>query len=147
MKYLIIFIFIFSTPAYAQISVDNGIRNPKAMMVSGDSVIDENTSDNSDSLDEQSEIDLSILDGITEEDRKLIEDGREDSKIPAPILPESPSYPEEPKKNVRQVIKPVQQMKIRRSIADDRIDDSYVQEMIKTNDLFTNDYKTKNPNK
>ena len=134
---------LFIPVATAQLQVDDGIRNPQAMMVSGDSVIDddEDETDEEDDFDDVNQ-DINVPDNLSEEDREMLEDGLEDSRIPAPILPESPSYPQEPKKNVKRVVKPVQQMKIRRSIADDRIDDNYVQEMVKDNQLFTPGYKT-----
>ena len=54
--------------------------------------------------------------------------------IVEPISPLSPSAPKEVRKRV---VKPYNTIKVQRSIADERIDDSYVQEMVKDNFYFT----------
>ena len=133
MKYIILFLLLFATPVMAQIMVDDGIRSPKNMMVSGESVID-------DGPIEDQVVGEEVMDSMSEENKETFKDGMEDVKMIAPIPPTSPSAP---KPKVKQVIKPTNEMKIRRSIADDRIDDGYVQEMVKDNFMFTPDYKDK----
>ena len=139
MKYIFLCAVFFATPALAQIKIDDGIREPQQMMASGKSVIDDEDKGDNKGADE-----LNLPSTLTEEEKQQLDDGLEDVKIIPPITPESPSYPAEPtvpKKKVKQVIKPITEVKVRRSIADDRIDDGYVQEMVKDNYLFTPNYK------
>ena len=133
MKYIVLFAFFLTTPALAQIMVDDGIRSPKNMMVSGDTVID-------DGPIEDQVVGGDVVETMSEEDQETFKDEMEDANIIAPIAPTSPSAP---KPKVKQVVKPTTEMKIRRSIADDRIDDGYVQEMVRDNFLFTPDFKDK----
>lgn len=142
MHYIVLILAFITTPAMAQIMVDDGIRTPKSMVVGGSSVIDDGPVTN--------ELPQAGAEpaGLTDEDKELLRNEMEGVKVIAPILPESPSAPAEPtqpKPNVKRVVKPYEQMKIRRSIADDRIDDSYVQEMVKDNYLFTPTLKNKKP--
>jgi hypothetical protein len=129
MKFIVLIALFIATPATAQIRVDDGIRSPQSMMVSGESVIDDGP------------IDDQIVQGIDEENSEEFQEQMKDVEIIAPIEPTSPSAPAIKQPKVKQVIKPMSEMKIRRSIADDRIDDGYVQEMVKDNYLFTPDYK------
>lgn len=124
-------------PAYAQVKIDDGIRKPSSIVVSGNSVIDDKSVDD----------DIKIPETLSAEEQKLLENGTESVTATPPVLPETPSVPkvEEPKKNVKRVIKPYQELKVRRSIADDRIDDGYVQEMLKDNHLFTPTTNDKKP--
>jgi hypothetical protein len=137
MHYLILFLLFFSTSAAAQFKIDDGIREPQSMVVSGDSVID----------DESVDDDIEIPAELSEEEQKLLEDGTGDITVGKPINPETipaptpPVNPAVPAPNVKQVVKPYQQLKVRRAIADDRIDDAYVQEMLKDNTLFTPNQK------
>lgn len=126
------------------IKVDDGIRSARSVVVGGNSVIDDSSVD--DDLEADFKNSTSMID---EESRKLQESGVDAAMAPSAILPENPVMPIEPyspsapKKNVKRVVKPYEQMKIRRSIQDDRIDDSYVQEMVKDNYLFTPDMKNR----
>lgn len=136
MHYLVLILMVLSMPAMAQVKIDDGIRLPKNMVVSGNSVIDDKTVDD----------DIEIPETLTEEEQKLLENGTEGivaGTPPMPDVPTVPAIPVTPAPKVKQVIKPYQELKVRRSIADDRIDDSYVQEMLKDNPLFTPDYKDK----
>ena len=136
MHYLVLILMVLSMPAMAQVKIDSGIRLPQNMVVSGNSVIDDKSVDD----------DIEIPETLTEEEQKLLENGTEGITADLPPNPDNiaaPTPPTVPAPKVKQVIKPYQQMKVQRSIADDRIDDSYVQEMLKDNPLFTPDYKDK----
>lgn len=122
--------------------IDDGIRNAQSMVVSGDSVIDDET------VDDDIEADFADSDPIPDEESTIMsETGAEGISVPTAILPEnpvepmSPLSPSAPKQVRKRVVKPYEQMKIRRSIRDERIDDYYVQEMVKDNYLFTPDLK------
>lgn len=141
MHYIVFILALMAWPASAEVfKIDDGVRLPKNMVVSGGSVIDDETVDD----------DIEIPDTISDEEQKKLESGTGEITIQAPgqpttTVPTPLIEPQEPPKKVKQVIKPYQPLKVRRSIADDRIDDSYVQEMIKDNPLFTPDYKDKRP--
>lgn len=135
--------FIAVSAAQAQgLQVDDGIRNARSVIISGNSVIDDET------VDDDLEADFKNSNPITDEETKMLQGTGIDSAVaPSVMLPENPVMPIEPyspsapKKNVKRVVKPYEQMKIRRSIQDERIDDYYVQEMVKDNYLFTPDMK------
>lgn len=124
------------------IKVDDGIRNARSVVVGGNSVID------SVEVESGADADFRTSIPIPEEGRVKTPDADIESvTAPSVMLPENPVMPIEPyspsapKKNVKRVVKPYEQMKIRRSIQDDRIDDYYVQEMVKENHLFTPNLK------
>lgn len=123
MKY-IPFIFAFmASPAFAQIpfgGVDDGIQAPRAMMVQGSSVIDETTE-------------------TVENDDDATDFSNPDT--PAPAMEDIDAFEPAPAvqkpQNIRRVVKQIPAVRAQRSITDDRIDDGYVQQMIKDNLDFT----------
>lgn len=145
-KLLMIALLLSATPAYAQmggIKVDDGIRSAQSMVISGDSVIDDETVDDDLAADFENSV-------IIPDEEPMEEDLPGDSEpasaavVPTilpenPVEPISPFSPSAPKEVRKRVVKPYEQMKIRRSIMDERIDDHYVQEMVKDNYLFTPD--------
>lgn len=134
MHYLVLFLTLLTVPAMAQVKIDDGVRSPQSMVVSGNSVID----------DESVDDDIEIPESLSEEEQELLSDGTGDLTVDFPVEPSTPATPVNPAipaPNVKQVVKPYQNLKVRRAIADDRIDDSYVQEMIKNNNLFTPNQK------
>ena len=143
MPYIALLILLLSSPAFAQIAIDDGIRKPSSMVVSGSSVIDDEDSPIGENDDDNTLSD--------EEEELLSQTGTEGVAAKLPSVPEQPStmppvvpVPAQPK-NVKRVVKPQQELKVRRSIADDRIDDSYVQDMVRDNYLFTPSVKDKKP--
>jgi hypothetical protein len=128
MKILFLTVFIFmATPALAQISSDRGISEPQYMAPT--------------SSDDR----RSNAGKMEPEDPDF-----ESTKIPIasstpangeidpfdPVIMPTPRP--EPRQNVRQVLKKVPSVQVERSIADDRIDDGYVQGLIKQNFDFNN---------
>lgn len=134
MKYLFLFALFITTPAYAEFGFDDGVRKPQSYVVAGDSVIDKEALD-------------SIKDDLSNTDDDFIGEPisiEDDLPVGGPILPEEPIDPftappvvEKPTKKVRKVVKRPSAVKIQRSIADDRIDDTYVQELVKDNFNFS----------
>jgi hypothetical protein len=118
MKYLILILIFASTTAHAQFQFNSGISKPQSMVVAGDSVID---SDGSTTTEEAIE-----TSGDFADDTDMIEPIK-------PIAPTSPSAPVTTKK----ILKKIAPVKSQRSITDERIDDSYVQDLIKQNFNFT----------
>lgn len=136
MHYIVLLLTLLSFPAMAQLKIDDGIRSPQNMVVSGSSVIDD---------DDATEDTIEIPDSLSEEEQKMLEGGTDDFVVGSDMVVE-PNFPTKPtvkRPNVKQVVRPHQPVKIRRAIADDRIDDSYVQGLIKDNSLFTPHYKDK----
>lgn len=133
----------------AQLSIDNGVRAPRAMMVSGNSVIDDKgkkeTDKNSakedrndDDNEDDDNDDLPVAELISDDVDTL---GDSDG-VSAPIAPIDPfvAAPDPiTKPNIKQELKKIPTVKVKRSIADDRIDDGYVQGLIKNNSTFTPD--------
>lgn len=122
MPYLFLIALLFSTPAHAEFGFDDGIRKPQSMMVAGNSVIDDEYQDDGE--------DIIIEDYNSEDDVEPITD-----QIQNPIMPIEPTSPSAPVAT-RKVLKKIPRVKAQRSIADERIDDSYVQELIKNNFNF-----------
>jgi hypothetical protein len=124
MKYLVLIILIFSLPAQAQMmSSDSGIREPQSMRVSSNNMPEPEDPD----FDSEP-----MNDPVT-------------NTADIPVMPTEPIDPFTPapepvvrQQTSKQVLKKIPSVKVQRSIADDRIDDSYVQEMIKNNFNFTN---------
>lgn len=85
----------------------------------------------------------SVIDGEGEEQTEIIVETSDDFmdapdiEPVKPIAPTSPSAPAVTKK----VLKKITPVESQRSINDDRIDDSYVQELIKQNFNFTSQSK------
>ena len=129
MKYLFFIALLLTTPAHAEITFGTQeAQKPQAMMVAGDSVID----------DEEKTIDSSSE--LVEEVRDDAHDLMKAEKTAPPIQDIDPFQPApEPQtpQNVKRVLKRVPAAKVERSIADERIDDAYVQQMIRKNLDFT----------
>lgn len=129
MKYLILLLLILPVTAQAQImSSDNGIRKPQVMTVA----------QNDFSEPEDPDFDTEPMDD-------MMIPVESDGGIGGPVAPNEPINPFTPapepviqQQRAKQVLKKTPTVKVERSIADDRIDDSYVQEMIKNNFNFTN---------
>jgi len=120
-----------SVPAQAQMmSSDSGIRKPQAMQVAQRDMTEPEDPDfDTDPMDMDMYMDMT--------------DAADPSAIPVvptePIDPFSPApVPPVTQQQTKQVLKKIPNVKVQRSIADDRIDDSYVQEMIKNNFNFSN---------
>ncbi len=114
----------------AEFGFDEGIRKPQTMVVSGNSVID----------DENTMVDDEIVNpDINKDDAKAISD----AETSAPAMPDvnpfqpAPLTPEEQKQKIKRVVKKIPTTTIPRSFADDRIDDSYVQEMVRDSFNYT----------
>jgi hypothetical protein len=134
MHYLFLVALLISIPAHAEFGFDNGIRKPQSMMVAGNSVIDsseeyiiEDSNDPNSGYNDGYKTDskknaIGMMPPITDE---VIE----------PIMPIEPTSPSAPIAT-RKVFKKITPVKSQRSIADERIDDSYVQELIKNNFNF-----------
>ena len=118
MKYLFLLAFFITTPTYAEFGFDDGIRKPQSVVVAGDSVID-------DMPDTKTENDTVIGESIPPSGDDI------DPFSASPTV----QKPTQPKKAVVKRLTPV---KIQRSIADDRIDDSYVQDLVKQKFDFSN---------
>lgn len=124
MKYLFLCALLLSIPAHAEFGFDNGIRKPQSLVVSGDSVID----DNDDTAEKEEQIDTTQI---------PVED---EFPIGGPDLPQKPIDPfttpptvTPPKTVIKKVVKPSTPIQAQRAINDDRIDDSYVQGLINKN--------------
>jgi hypothetical protein len=123
MHYLILIALFISTSAHAEFGFDDGIRKPQSMMVAGNSVIDDEVDNYKEEI---------IYEDSGEDGMEPITD-----QIEKPIMPIEPTSPSAPVAT-RKVFKKITPVKSQRSIADDRIDDSYVQELIKNNFNFQN---------
>jgi len=121
MKYLFLLALFITTPAYAEFGFDDGIRKPQSVVVAGDSVI----GDMPDNKTMPVEPDTSVGGLVPPADQDI-------DPFSAPPTVQKPT---QPKKTVVKKISPV---KIKRSIADDRIDDSYVQDLVKQKFDFSN---------
>ncbi len=114
-------------------SSDNGIRKPQSMQVAQRDIDDE----------EPEDPDFESLPMDTPVMPSMVSKPSDDIALPTvptePIDPFAPApAPVVQQQRAKQVLKKIPNVKIKRSIADDRIDDSYVQEMIKNNFNFTN---------
>ncbi len=119
MPYLFLVALFISIPAQAEFGFDDGVRKPQSMMVAGNSVIDDEIDDGEIIYEDSGE---SVMEPITDE---VIE----------PIMPIEPTSPSAPVAT-RKVLKKITPVKSQRSISDDRIDDGYVQELLKNNFNF-----------
>jgi len=122
MKYLfLLFTLILTSPAMAEFNFDDGVRKPNSMLVAGDSVIDDTD-----------EPDVAVSDDA---------DDFTDPEKTAPAMVDVDAFATPPiatpRPNVKRVVKTTTDVKIQRSIADDRIDDSYVQGLLKRRNSFT----------
>jgi len=126
MKYLfLLFLLSLIVPLTTQaqmLSSDNGIRSPQSIQVA-QSDIGEPADPDFDSAP----MDAPITD-----------------RVNLPVVPTQPINPFTPapepitRQNTKQVLKKMPRITAQRSIADERIDDAYVQELIKNNFNFTN---------
>ena len=152
MHYFTLFILavLFPTLAHSQIQVDEGIRKPKTMMVSGSSVIDkeETSTTTSNTTSEPTENAIMPNRNANAEQQYLIRNGddAEEIAIPEKAAPPQPPVnpftpaPETPKKTTyKRELKKMPTAQVERSIADDRIDDGYVQQLMKNNFSLTPD--------
>lgn len=133
MKYVIALLLFFSTPAYAQLNfggMSESIQGPRGMMVQGSSVIDDDPEDSRNNSD-----DSAVQE--TRDDAMSMMDKDKPAPAMQKIDPFQPAPQPQTKQNVKRVLKKMPATKVERSIADDRIDDSYVQQMIKNNLDFT----------
>ena len=105
----------------AKFGFDDGIRKPQSVVVAGESVIDDMPDNKPISI----EPDTSIGGFVPPADQDIDPFG----------APPTVQKPTQPKKTVVKKVTPV---KIQRSIADDRIDDSYVQDLVKQKFDFSN---------
>lgn len=117
MAYLFFIALFFTSPAFAEFGFDDGIRKPQSMVVAGNSIIDKGLED------AIKEVEDSSID--------VVKDSIKDTSKDLTTLPVIPDKKEKPIKRVKKVYKKTSTMKVKRSIADDRIDDSYVQGLIK----------------
>ena len=128
---LIVFTMFLSVPAFAQISSDLGIRAPQHMTIaSGDDMMAEDIA-----LDIAVEPDDPDFDSSgTTTPGAMPANGKIDPFDPVAI----PTPRPEPRQNVKQVLKKIPSVQVQRSIADDRIDDGYVQGLIRDSFDFNN---------
>jgi|GEM_PF-4339301 len=125
---LLSLITISASAVQAQIRVDDGIRSPRSVVIGGSSVIDNEMHEMiGGDFGQPSILSAPVDPSIIAPSITLPENS---------IMPIDPSPPSEPRKGVKRVVKPHDQIKIRRSIQDERIDDYYVQELVKDNYLF-----------
>lgn len=132
MHYLILFLFFFTFPAHAEFGFGGGISKPNHMVVAGSSVIDDDDTVVKDYYEYE--------EGEEGYDKKPNDDGlsiADDYETTMPIEPTQPIAPIPPKINTKKVLKKIPLAKTQRSINDDRIDDSYVQKLIRDNLNFT----------
>ena len=118
MHYLILFLLFFTFPAKAEFAFSSEPSKAKHMVVAGNSVIDDKN------VEEKEE--FKITDDLTDADKTII-----------PSEPKKPVAPTQPTATTRKVLKKIPLAKAERSISDDRIDDSYVQKLIRDNFNFT----------
>ncbi|GEM_PF-2060241 len=129
MKYLLLATaLMFTLPAHAQTAFGGSdINKPKGMVVAGSSVIDKNSSASSSAKNVQE---------VRDDAHSMMKPEKTAPATPE-IDPFSPAPQVDKPENVKRVLKKVPAAKIQRSIADDRIDDTYVQRMMKKNLDFT----------
>jgi hypothetical protein len=122
MIYLFIASLFMSSPVMADFYYREDVSYAQEMMVPGESVIDGEMTDLSDKefddLDLENDVDMSLSDK-------------------AKSLTIEPQRPQVTKK----VLKQIPMLEVKRSIADDRIEDGYVQDMIKQNFNFNDSFK------
>lgn len=133
MKYLFLSALLFAFPAHAQMDFGGtDISKPRAMMVAGGSVVDDENSNNS----RKKSTSTPRVEEVRDDANSMM-----DPKKTAPAMPDidpfQPAPTVERPENVKRVLKRIPAAKIERSIADDRIDDGYVQQMMKKNLDFT----------
>ena len=125
--FLLITLVLISTQAHAEFGFGQTTEKPQTMMVAGGSVIEEDNI-NTDQTDK-----TKVLE-INDDAHSMMKP----EKTPPPT-PEinafapPPETPVEQKKNIKRVLKKIPAAKVERSIADDRIDDGYVQQLMKKN--------------
>ena len=126
MKYLFLSALLFAFPAHAQMEGFGGsdISSPRGMMVSGGSVVDDNSSNREDTSSRVEEV---------RDDANDMMDPKKTAPATPDIDPFQPAPEVERPENVKRVLKRIPAAKIERSIADDRIDDGYVQQLMKKN--------------
>lgn len=133
MKYLLFPLLLLATPAHAEFGFDNGIRKPQSVVVSGNSVIDKSEEEILDDLeDETLEADVQIP-----LDPEFPKGGPDMPKDPIDPFSKAPEVTK-PKAVTKKVVKTHSPIQVQRTIADDRIDDFYVQGLIKQNFSITN---------
>ena len=101
------------SPAYAQFAIDSGVRAPKSVVVPGNSVIDNAPNDNY-----GGSIGPAVPAGVADTDSE---------PLPGTQFVDQP---------VKQVLKQHNAIKVERAINDPRIDDGYVQGLVKDSLLF-----------
>jgi len=119
MAYLFLFVVFFSFPVLADFEYRKDMIYAQEMVTSGNSVIDDNQSD---------------------------DNGDKAEATPSPaisadiVADEAPTPPTPPKTEIptKKVVKKIPAVKIERSYRDERIDDSYVQDLIKQRFNFNN---------
>lgn len=131
MIYLFIASLFMSSPVMADFYYREDVSYAQEMMVPGESVIDGEMTDLSDKefddLDLENDVDMSLSD-------------KAKSLTIAPNEPTRPVEPQRPQVT-KKVLKQIPMLEVKRSIADDRIEDGYVQDMIKQNFNFNDSFK------
>jgi len=129
--FILILLLIFSLPAHAQLNFDRGVSSPKIM--SPDSGNGQKNIQAEMPMIEPEDPDFTSDEVI--DDNAMAPAVREiDPFAPVPVETPRP----EPRENVKQILKKVPAVQVERSIADDRIDDGYVQGLIKNRFDYNN---------